>query len=166
MFEMKIDYLAASIVRSVFQEGGREGQALHLHFDLRLSDYSEEIDATKSAGLHLLYWARPKSDWITVFSGVTESPFDGLHKVQAWTMEASHDSCWRDIKIVNSLYFGMAEELNQIRAQEGLAPKAPRDFSQFASFPLFEEDLYRWIPCEVNRDPGDSSGYRRVIKLL
>lgn len=166
MFEMRIDALVAAIVRATFRDGGRKDQALHFHFDLRLSDYSEGIDATKSAGLHLLYYALPGHHTITVFSGVIENPFDGIQKVPAWTHESSHDSCWRDIHATTSLYFEMAEGLNKIREQEGLEPKAPKDFSHFASFALFEEEICRWVAVEVNRDRSDPYGYQRTIKLL
>lgn len=164
MFAMPLDYLVASIVRSEFPSD-RVGQALHFHFDVRLSDYSEEVNTTQSAALHLLYHTHPMGSYISVFSGVERGrPFTSVKEIKEWKHEVTHDSCWRDINAITQLYFDMAEELNALRVKAGYEAKAPRDFSPFVSFALFSDGLYSWIPVEVNRDPVDS--YKRTVKLL
>src|SRR5690606_30078560 len=90
---------------------GRENEALHFNFSLDLSIYSP-IRVSVRKGLHLLYYKKPHSATVSVFSAVVDSPFDGIEKVEEWEHEISHDSCWREITTINNLYFQMAERIN------------------------------------------------------
>lgn len=170
MFDMRISTLTHAIVRGIFQQCSpansdkRQNEALHINFDVRMDDY-ELKNARIAKGLHLLYWCPPSSSYITVFSGVTASPFDDFKKVQKWTHEVTHDCCWTDTKVDNDLYFAMAAELNGMRVAAGLKRKAPVEFSQYAGFPAFRENIYRWVPVSVTKDSTDTYSYRRVLTL-
>jgi hypothetical protein len=115
MLNIRLDSVVNQIVRQELVESNREPLpdgaecvALHMNFDCRLSYYTAEYTYYQSRGLHLLYHATPGYSYITVFSGVTDSPFDKIDKVTEWKHECTHDSCWRDIGVFSHIYFDMA----------------------------------------------------------
>lgn len=170
MFEMPLDALCNQIVSSLLPEQARENEAVYISFDVRMQDYAVPSPSVGfSAGLHLIYHCRPHSNYITVFSAVTESPFAKLKEIPAdqWQHESSHDSCWRDVSIFNSTFFEMATDLNELRTKKGLPTLPPKDFSTFVSFRPFNfNKLYEWVRVEVERDPNDLRNYKRTLKLL
>jgi hypothetical protein len=157
MFELPLRSLVQTIVRSQFPKNAREGEALHIGFDVRLGDYSDDLENSLSAGVHLIYHCR-FGNYITVFSGVTDRPFDDYKSIEAWTHEVTHDSCWRDIQIIDRVYFSFADELNRLRLEAGLNRKAPKEFNQFVDF-LHMDSMFAWVPVEVTKD-------RRTLKVL
>lgn len=165
MFEMRLDRLAQQIVSHNLCGQGRKDEALHLDFDVRLS--CPEIPDTIIRGIHLLYHQMPHHASISVFSGVTPSPFDKHSAVKEWKHEVTHDSCWRDLRIFNETYFTMADEVNVIRHKLGLEEIAPVKMNQFVSFVGIARDhLYQWLEVKVARDATDEHNYRRTIQVL
>lgn len=178
MLNIDISRLAAAIVRQELVGQGRDDEALYLSFGLRLSAsiarkdfelgipaFLEERKSQCSRGLHLLYHCRPMHSYITVFSGVTDSPLGRLADVKEWKHEITHDSGWRDIGIFSSIYFDMADTINNElnhpldRAQSQIAPK---DMQQFNTFP--RDKIFSWVPVEVQKASGHH--YEKVVKIL
>ncbi len=165
MFEMSITSLLNSLVEAKMKaENKEENRALAVSFDVRLGVYESGLDIFERAGLHLLYYVKPGMRYISVFFGATESPFAKLSEV-TWRHVVTHDSCWRDVSDIASIYFEMADRNNAALAQRGLPAKAPSDMRQNVFFPLFGDPL-RWVPAKVELDPTDTHRYRRIVTLL
>ena len=166
MFEIRLNNVVEKIVENeLIEKGGKEGEALHFHFDVKLS-YIGKVgkEYRQSRGLHLLYHIFPGSAYVNVFSGVTDSPFGKRWEVKEWEHEASHDSCWRSVSIFSNLYFEMANLINAARIKDRYKKIAPIKMNQYVNFCLFDA-LYRWVPVEIVRpDPNDS--YKKAVKLL
>lgn len=165
MFKMPLSTLVQIIAKTELAKI-KEGEALHLHFDVRMNDFFNDSDASRSAGIHLLFSCSPGSNYITVFSAVTDSPFDEIKKVKEWTHESTHDSCWRDIKIFNDVYFGMAKELNEERKKRGFATKGPMEFNKHVGFAGVKGEMSRWVKVKIMKDPTDLYSYRRTVEVL
>lgn len=171
MLSMRIDSLVAGIVRQILIEGGgKNGQALHFHFDCRMGYYAHVNDGSESysaaRGLHLLYYLPEGMTYVSVFSGITDSPFDKVSEVKGWKHESTHDSCWRDdVKAFGQVYFGMAEEINAQLKQDGHPEVAPAAMSEHNSFRLMGP-VFDFIPVKVEKDPEDKYNHRRIITLL
>lgn len=183
MLTLRIDQIAAQIVRHVLLGKSREereslpvrdlsdgvvyeGDALYLHFDLRLGHYTDGESYNTSRGLHLLYYTHPGSAYVTVFAGITDSPFDKVNEVGQWKHECSHDSCWRDIQTFSQVYFKMAGEINAMLEKDGLSHIAPKDMHESNSFGVFRDELYSWVKVRVTKDPEDSHQYRKLVTIL
>lgn len=165
MFEIRLDRLAQQIVTHFLCGQGKEDAGLYLDFDVRLS--SRHVADTVVRGIHLLYHQRPHSAYISVFSGVTPSPFDKYATVKEWKHEVTHDSCWRELRVFSDTYFTMAEEMNVMRKKEGLKEIDPVSMSQFVSFAGIARDhLCQWLKVKVAKDETDERNYRKVIQVL
>lgn len=142
----------------------REGEAMYLNFDARLSYHHDSVGSFRaSRGLHLLYYNSPQYNYVSVFSAVTNNPFAVIAEVEEWKHESSHDSCWRDINVFSEVYFAMAEEINELLAKEGLEKVAPIEMSQFVSFGgLGRDTLYEMVPVRIEK----ADHYKRNIVLL
>lgn len=162
MLTMKIDRMVAGLVRQELIEAkGKDGKALHFHFDLRMSYFTDDKSYDTSRALHLLYHLPYGYNSVDVFSAVLDSPFDGIRKVENWKHECSHDSCWRDVDVFPRVYFEMATKINEKLVEKGLEEVAPKEMHEFNSFALFGQ-VYDWVPVEVQR----SQEYRKEIKIL
>lgn len=167
MLSMRIDTLVAAMVRKLLIEDGGDGpdKALHIHFDLSMSQYYVGPNSyNQRCGLHLLYHC-PYGGSVTVFSAVTESPFTKIKEVKEWVHEVTHDSCWRDIQVFSRIYFGMAEKINSALKADGFDAVAPKDMSEHNTFGLFIP-IFNWVPIKVTKDSEDTFGYRRLVELV
>ncbi len=165
MLSMKIESLVAALVRHELVGKGRENEALYFNFDLRMGSYTDGESYNQSRGLHLLYQVNPGYSYITVFSGITPSPFDKIKDVKEWKHECTHDSCWRDIQVFSQVYFEMAKQINEARVQDGLPEIAPAEMHEHNSFPLFNQ-TYLWVPVRITKDPNDAHNYRKLVEVL
>src|SRR5690606_2308211 len=138
-------------------------KGLHLSFDVSLSSYTNSKEYNARCGLHLVYHAR--TNYVTVFSGITSSPFSHPALVQEWKHESTHDSCWRDVNTFSDLYFRNAEIVNTKRQQDGLKAIAPKNMSQNVFFSRLDS-VWSWIPVEITKDPEDEYKHRRILKVL
>jgi hypothetical protein len=112
----------------------------------------------------MLYHLRPERTYITVFSGITDSPFAHPKEVKEWKHETTHDTCWRDIRTFSDIYFQMADEVNHKIKKDGYEEVAPARMSEHNYF-LVGGDLYNWLPVKVTIDPQDEYNYRRLVEL-
>ena len=167
MFEMRLDSLIQSIVRSNLSQNIKEGQAMYIHFNASLYDFDQSNrDGNEiSVGLHLLYSCLPKRNCITVFSGVSPDSFRGIKEVKSWKHEVTHDSCWTDISVLNDTFFSMAKTLNDRRVGWGLPIKAPNQFSQNVTFPLSDK-LWEWVDVKITKNPTDVHHYQKCVEVL
>lgn len=154
MLQFRLSSLVTRIVRHAMDRDGehRMTHALYLNFDIRMSSYEDVGEFKSSCGLHLLYYCPPGMTYVSVFSAVTNSPFGKLKDVTEWRHETTHDSCWRDVPIFSEVYFGMAQKINSDRVDDGLPEIAPKDMSEHNSFPLFSEELWKWVPVKISRE--------------
>ncbi|WNM70210.1 hypothetical protein [Myxococcus phage Mx1] len=166
MFEMRLEQVINQIVQSQLPDNAQDGKALYLNFDIRISSYEDGVDITESAGLHLLYSCRPGGSYITVFSGVTESPFDSAKDVKEWKHVTTHDSCWRENSELSRLYFKLCESVNAGRDTHSLYRVPPAQLHQNIFFPLGTDTLFKWVDAEIKTDPNDTRNYRKLLKLL
>jgi hypothetical protein len=164
MLTIPIRSLVNQIVRQELQHKGRRDEALYLNFDLRMGYYTNARSFEQSRGLHLLYYLPPQMSYITVFSGITASPFDKIQQVKEWKHECTHDSCWADINIFTNTFFEMAGKINEAMEEEGLPMVAPAAMSEHNGFRLFKSSLFEWVKVRVSRDMTDM--YRRSVELL
>lgn len=165
MFNLSLTGVINKIVEQELVGKGRDGEALHLHLDLRMAYYTKtggEYDTSR--GLHLLYYVPDCASYISVFSAVTLSCFTKVKDVFDWKHEVTHDSCWRDISTINDLYFQMARQVIASLGDKG-KDLAPKDMTEHNSFALFG-NLYDWVPVEVKKDYTDPHSYRKSIVLL
>lgn len=162
MLQMEIRSLVYHIVQQELVGKGKDREALHLNFDLRMASYNDGHTYDQSRGLHLLYHCFPHSSYVSVFSGVTASPFGRLREVKEWRHECSHDSCWRDVNIFSHIYFEMAQQINDARKADKREAIAPKDMSEHNSF---RDRVYQWVPVSVKKDESDDYNYRRIITL-
>lgn len=161
-----ISILVNALVRQELQGKGREKEALHFHFDMGMAHYTNNKTYSQRRGLHLLYHLNPKGTYISVFSAVTPSCFTGIHEVEKWTHEVTHDCCWaNDIKGISGTYFDMAEKINAALKRDNLPEVAPAHMSEHNGF-LVGAPVFEWVPVEVTKDPEDDNRYRRLIKVL
>lgn len=168
MLSMKIDVLVSAMVRKLLIEpGGRNNEALHIHLDCSMSQhYNVGSNAYNSrCGLHLLYWLPVDRTYVSVFSAVTDSPFTKVKDVEKWVHEATHDTCWRDIRTFSNVYFDMAKKINSAIEADGFKPCAPADMQENNCFALFGP-MFDWLPVKVIKDEDDLHGYRRLVELL
>lgn len=172
MLNIKIETVVNQIVRQELVEknrgplpDGAENIGLYMNFDCRLSHYTNEKTYNESCGLHLLYHCIPGGSVITVFSGVTDSPFDSIKTVKHWKHECSHDSCWRDIGVFSNVYFDMARKINEAMLAHGLKDIAPKDMHENNSFNGFDK-VFSWVKVNVSVDKADKNRYRKVLELL
>lgn len=165
MLSMRIDILVAGLVRQELQGKRRKDEALYFNFDIGMSHHTSEKSYNERCGLHLLYHCSPGSSYITVFSGVTKSPFGKIKDVQSWEHESTHDSCWGDIRVFSNVYFGMAEKINAMLKEDGKETIAPVVMNEHNSCPAFSV-FYKWVPVKVSYDETDDHHYRRMIEIL
>ncbi|MDE1834756.1 MAG: hypothetical protein KGH64_05470 [Candidatus Micrarchaeota archaeon] len=170
MLNIRISDVVNQIVEHELVNKGRDGKALYMHFDLHMSYYSEDsargLHVRSSRGLHLLYHCPRERSYISVFSGVTASPFDNAKDVKTWKHETTHDSCWRSISAFSSLYFDMAEEINSSLVANGHKAVAPAMMDECNNFALFGKKMFSWFPVTVKTDDDDVSRYRKIVTLL
>lgn len=165
MLSMRIDSLAAMFVEQfLIGAGGRDGEALHLHFDLGVSHFTNSGSFHSTRGLHLLYHLPKGRAYVDVFSAVTAKRFSKIGDITQWTHECSHDSCWRDTRAFSKTYFEMAEEVNTQLRSENLLEVAPKDMSELNRFASYHE-MFRWVPVTVKKDPTDENNYRKLIEV-
>ena len=164
MLSMSIKILVAQLVNQELHKNKDEGLAMHFSFDIGISDYDEGFQTSRRCGLHLVYWCLPGSSYITVFSGITESPFRQAKDVHEWEHEMTHDSEWRQIGAINKMYFGMCRSINESRVAAGLETKAPILMAEHNNFSKLDV-VYQWLKVEVNMDPKDEAGYRKALVL-
>jgi hypothetical protein len=143
----------------------KEGEGLYLSFDCGLGHYTNSNSFSSRCGLHLVYHCLPGMTYVDVFSMVTNSPFAKVKDFDGsdFTHEVTHDSCWRDIEIFSSLYFGMAREINEKMKAAGLPEVAPGLMTDHSSFQLFDDNLWKWIPIKVKKDPAEH--YRKTLEI-
>jgi len=165
MLNIKIDSLVGQIVRQELVGKGRKDEGLYLNFDCRLGNYVGTKTYSQSRGLHLVYHVNPGSSYVTVFSGVTDSPFASIKDVSNWKHESSHDTCWRDIHVFSEIYFDMAQKINEARMSYGLEDIAPAAMHENNSFNGFDK-AFSWVKVSVTRDKNDINNYRKVLELL
>lgn len=165
MLQIRLERVANQIVQSeLLNKGGRQDEALYLHFDLRMGYFTNDESYNESRGLHLLYHVKPGGSYVDVFSAVTDSPFDKIESVKEWKHEASHDSCWRDVSCFSKVYFEMAKGINEALSKNGQKEVAPVTMSEHSGFGHFE-DLYKWVPIRIARKDSSDS-YRKTIEVL
>lgn len=167
MLEMNLETLISGIVNQVLLETPYKDRdikkGLHFGFDVSLSSYVNGKEYNVRKGLHLVYYAR--TNYVTVFSGVTEKFFTSPKEVTEWKHEATHDSCWRDIVAFTNLYFDMAERVNEKRVIAGLKSVAPKNMEQNVFFMGFGRDVWNFIDVEIDYvDKSDS--YSRKLTIL
>lgn len=141
-----------------------EKSAIHINFDVRLSYFIDGEIYGQSCGLHLLYHSRGAGS-VSSFSGLTDSPFGKISEVEQWRHECTHDSCWRNVSIFNDLYFDLAAKINGRLEKDGMKSVPPIAMENFITF-RSQDSLYQMVQVEVSKDPTDSYGYKRLIKLL
>lgn len=173
MLTIRVETVVAAIVDQELRRKGRNKEALHFHFDLGMHYHhtyaSGKVETfSQRRGLHLLYHCNVHSTYITVFSAITVSPFAAINKVEDedWKHEASHDSCWRDIRAFQESYFDMAEDINSALEKKGIEEVAPAAMQEHNSPAMFGQGLYSWVPVEVSKDPNDERNYRKIVKVL
>jgi len=165
MFSISIKTLVNSLVRQELQDKGREKEALHFHFRLELSHYTNTATYSESRGLHLLYHVKPRFSYITVFSAVHSSSFIKVKEVEQWRHEITHDSCWANIQVFSEVYFDMAEKVNAKLKEADLETPAPKDMNEHNSFGLFGP-VFDWVPVKISKDPDDERNYLKLVKVL
>ncbi len=167
MLNIKIETLVAQIVRQelVNQICRAENLGLYFNFDLRINHNDYPRSYNESRGLHLIYHANPGGSYITVFSGITDSPFAKIKDVDNWRHECSHDSCWRDINVFSATYFDMAAKINEAMVKDLRKEIAPKDMHEYSSFNGFDK-AFDWVKCRVKKDETDTNNYRKVLELL
>lgn len=177
MFNIGISHLVTHIVEHAFrdQKGdpnahrnlqkGYDTDALYIHFDVSMAHYHNGGEYSQRKGLHLLYQRDPGYSYITVFTGVTESPFAKIKEVE-WKYITHHDSCWKDVSTFSEVYFDMAKKVNEMLVKDGLPEIAPRDMTEHNFLPLFGADLYKWVKIHMKKDPTDERNYRRLVTIL
>lgn len=166
MLEIKVETVAAQLVRHFLVGQGREKEALHIQFDLGLGSYTDNKSFNARVGLHLLYHLQPERSYISVFSAVTNNPFSKVKEVESWRHETTHDSGWRDIGVFSDAYFGLAQLVNLQREAAGLERIAPAKMANHSSFGVFVDKVFYWVPVEVFIDPECDRSYRKLIKIL
>jgi hypothetical protein len=165
MFNLPLVSVVNKMVEHELVGNGRDDEALHFHFDLRLAYYLPKgYKCNASAGLHLLYHLNKGYSYVSVFSAITESPFTKIAGVTEWKHETTHDSCWRELRTVVNLYFQMAEEINLRLKSSGHKEVAPCEMTEHNNFALFGK-LYQWVPVQVTKDPSDKHNYRKLITI-
>lgn len=170
MLSIGIQNLAGQIVRHEMLRAQarphlRQHAALHLNFDLGIGSYTNDKSYSVRRGLHLLYHVNPTGTYVSVFSGVTSSPFGKISEVKEWKHECTHDSCWMDINVFSANYFEMCAEINALRVGDGLPEIAPAAMSEHNSFRSMDS-LFQWVAAEVTTDPMDDRNYKKLIRLL
>lgn len=171
MLNIKVNSVVHTIVNQflVEDELNDHNTAIYICIDCRLSFSGDESLQHKtlkaSCGLHLLYYKK-SGTYITVFSGVTDSPFTKVDKVDNWKHETTHDSCWRDIPIFSQVYFELANKVNAQRVELDLPEIAPIRMHESSSFAGINGPLFRRIPVEIKTDPNDPNRYKKIVKLL
>lgn len=163
MLKIEARNVVYSIVQQELVHKGRDNEALYINLDLRMSYHVGGDAFDQSRGLHLLYSCPTGMSYITVFSGITDSPFAKIGEVKAWKHETTHDSCWRDINTFSQVYFDMARGINVSLSEEGREAIAPIDMYEGSSF---RGNLYQWVPIKVTKDSSDRNNYRRMVELL
>lgn len=188
MLNVSIDTITSALVLQLLVDvGGKDNVALHFNFDLSLSYHPtgvRKLTTTKAneetfsfsrskygvrQGLHLLYHLKAGYGSVDVFSAITESPFDKCNQVASWKHETSHDSCWANLPLFSTTYFGMANKINAMLKEDGFEEVAPVDMFECNAPCLFNprgETLFNWVPVEVSKDPQDKNNYKKIIKVL
>lgn len=166
MLQIDLRRVVNQIVQHELYSLGKEDLALYVNFDVRMSHYMPFSGKpyNQSRGLHLLYYVKPGHSYVTVFSGVTSSPFGSINDVVAWKHECTHDSCWRDIDIFSTMYFEMAEKINLLLVENNFEEIPPKDMNEFSAFR--GNQLFNWIPVNVTKDSQDVYNYNRILKLI
>jgi hypothetical protein len=161
---MKLDTIVDGLVSQfLINAGGRDGEAMHFHFDISLDNYRNSGKSFHSRkDLQLLYYVRSGCRWVDVFSAITDNSF-GI--ASTWEHEVYHDSCWRNIRAFNKIYMELSGEVNAQRVEAGLKEMAPNQMSQHVSFRLFN-GVFNWVPAKVVKDKEDPLKHRKFIKLL
>lgn len=164
MLSMRVDTMINALVSHLVEEGSSKNEALHFHLDLRMATYIGDGNRRFSAsrGLHLLYYREANSAYVHVFSAVLDSPFATIASVTEWKHECTHDSCWRDVGVFAQVYFGMANEINDARADAKLEAIAPKDMSEHNGFAMFGKP-FTWRKVKVMKDETDDNSYRRKV---
>lgn len=163
---MDIRYMVSQLVEHMMYENKNRGEiALYVNFDCGLSSYNSEKSYKDRLGLHLLYYLPDNYRSVSVFSGMTSSPFAHRNEVKNWKHEITHDSEWRNIGIFSKIYLDQANRNNEKRVVDGLKEAAPRDMHEHNMFG-HNEKIFEWVPVRVEKDKSDETSYRRIITLL
>lgn len=159
MITMRIDTLVSALVQQMLIEsGGRNNEALYLHFDLQMSYYEDGIDYYAYRGLHLLYYlpVGAVESNMSVFSALSFPRVDKISEtVSQWKHEHDiYDSSWRKIKVFTQTYFDMANEINKEMKRDGLPEVAPGSmFLDTGNLPVFVgQKLFDWVGVKVTTD--------------
>jgi len=163
MLKIDVRNVVNALVEQELRGKGRQDSALYIHLDLRMSHHTNNKSYDQSRGLHLLYYCLPQMSYITVFSGVTDSPFSKVREVKEWKHACTHDSCWRDVNTFSQVYFDMAANINAMLKKEKKEEIAPKDMHEWHNF---HSGLYTWVPVKVTKDPTDDRNYRKLVEVM
>lgn len=161
---MNIETFVNAVVAQELVGKGREDEALCFQFRLNLGHYHNGEQFRANRALVLLYYLELGHSYVTVFSGVSQSPFTNIKEME-FVHETTHDSCWRNIRTFSDVYFAMAKEVNAQLVQAGLKEVAPRDMDESNFFRLFG-NAFTWQKVSVKKDPYDKNNHRRVVQIL
>lgn len=161
MLTIDISKVVELIVRQEVYGNPRPDKALYINFDLQLRHYFDGRSYIQKRGLHLLYHYNLG---ISVFSGITDSPFASIGGVKKWKHESSHSSCWKEIRIFSDVYFEMAQQINNELKKEGFPAVAPSTMLETNSFRHFDR-MYDIVTVKVSKDKTDSLNYRKTIEV-
>jgi hypothetical protein len=164
MLKIDVRNVVHAIVEQELIRKGREGEALYVNFDLRMSHHTNNKSYDQSRGLHLLYQVNPGYTYVSVFSAVTDSPFATIREVEEWKHEVTHDSCWRDTNVFSQVYFDMAEKINAAMKADKRKPIAPKDMHEWHN--LGRAGLFQWVKVNITKDPNDDRNYRKLVEVL
>ena len=162
MLSMRIsDVIAQIIEHELVQKERVKDEAVYLNFDLRMYAHVKNNPYSSSCGFHLLYHSL--SNYVSVFSGITSSPFGKLEEVKEWRHEVSHDFEWRRPPIFSEVYFELAANVNDKLAESGLETIAPASMQEVNSFRIGQNNLFKRIKVAVFLDKDDP--YKKHIEL-
>ena len=163
MLSMNVSGLVDALVKQELLDKHVKDKAMHFHFDVGMSYYTNGGSFNARRGLHMLYHSKLGYGSVSVFSAVTPSPFVRVGEVDGWDHDTTHDSCWRGVTTYSRVYFDMAQEVNSKIEEAGLAPIAPAMMTEHNT--LFGP-VYDWVAVEVSLDPKDRYQHRRLVKVL
>lgn len=147
MFKMPVQHVVNTLVKGMMQ--GQEtpkGKGLLVSLDVQLTSHLRgglESPFFRRE-VHLLYSRyQGAGSYISVFSFVKR--YGGGHdpKKFEWKHEVTHDSCWRDLTLINNVYFEAAAEINKKRVDVGLPEVAPFSMTDHSAFDIFKP--FQWV---------------------
>lgn len=169
MFQMEVSRVINSLVDTLIGKdagvSAPPGKGLLFQLELGLASHTKEGSFMFREHLHLLYNKKKGGSYISVFSHVGRVALDLRVRQYDWKHEVTHDSCWRDLSLMNTLYFQLAEQVNEKRSEVGLEKIAPILMSNHTNFSLFQP-AFKWVDVEQTTLPGDGPGRQYAIKIL